>query len=78
MQTKLTLRLDEKLVKKAKTYAKRTGKSVSQLVAEYFSLLSSGPESEPELTPAVRKLLGVLGEGTGTEDYKTYLEEKHR
>ena len=45
MQTKLTLRVDEKLVKKAKAYAKKTGKSVSQLVAEYFSLLTPRPES---------------------------------
>ena len=78
MQTKLTLRVDEKLVKKAKAYAKKTGKSVSQLVAEYFSLLSPRPESERELTPAVRRLKGALKGGkSGAADYKTYLEEKH-
>ncbi len=36
MQTKLTLRLDEALIQRAKAEARRTGKSVSQLVAEYF------------------------------------------
>ena len=36
MNTKLTLRLDENLIKSAKNYASSSGKSVSQLVADYF------------------------------------------
>jgi hypothetical protein len=43
MQTKRTLRLDDQLVKQAKTYAKKSGKFVSQLVADYFSLLNATP-----------------------------------
>ncbi len=60
MKTKLTLRLDEELIRQAKTYAKNSGKSVSRLVAEYFSLLRTKPESERELTPAVRSLVGAV------------------
>ena len=80
MQTKLTLRLDDDLVRKAKAYARRSGKSVSSLVADFFALLGprNGREGE-ELTPAVRSLLGALGEGRVTErDYRRHLEEKHR
>jgi hypothetical protein len=80
MQTKLTLRLDAKLVKRAKAYAKRTGKSVSQMVADFFVLL--GPQSEEDetpLTPTVRSLKGALrGSNVSVEDYRRYLKEKHQ
>jgi hypothetical protein len=39
MQTKLTLRLDDELVRKAKKFSKRAGKSVSKIVADYFDKL---------------------------------------
>ena len=38
MHTKLTLRIDEDLIKRAKTYSRQTGKSVSQLVADYLEM----------------------------------------
>jgi predicted HicB family RNase H-like nuclease len=41
METKLTLRLDEKLIGRAKSYARKSRKSVSQLVADYFSVLGA-------------------------------------
>jgi len=41
MNTKLTLRLDEELIVKAKAYAERSGKSVSGLVSDYFSMLTA-------------------------------------
>ena len=79
MKTKLTLRLDQKLVRRAKTYAKRTGKSVSQIVAEYFLLLGSRAEDgEVRLTPTVKSLKGALRGGqVDKADYRRYLEEKY-
>ena len=80
MQTKLTLRLDDTLIGRAKAEARRTGKSVSQLVAEYFALLSAthGGSEEP-LPPQVRALKGVLrGTAVDVEDYHQYLADKHR
>ena len=78
MKTKLTLRLDDRLVKQAKEYAKKSGKSVSQLVAEYFSLLNAGPPSTSELTPSVRSLKGGLKKSqVDVQDYQKYLEEKY-
>ena len=44
MNTKLTLRLDDQLILKAKRYSDRSGKSVSQLVADYFSLIDADEE----------------------------------
>ena len=78
MQTKLTLRMDERLVKGAKEYAARAGKPLSQLVAEYFSAITSRNEAPSELTPTVSRLRGSLrGAGIDPDDYRSYLERKH-
>ncbi|HEX9724644.1 MAG TPA: DUF6364 family protein [Vicinamibacteria bacterium] len=79
MQSKLTLRVDEKMVRRAKAYAKRTKRSVSQMVADYFALLGSrAAGGEAEWTPIVRSLKGSLrGAEVSEEDYRRHLEEKH-
>ena len=79
MQTKLTLRLDDELINRAKAYAKKNSKSVSQIVAGYFSLLDSETKKETsEFTPIVRSLKGSLkGAKLGKKDYHKYLQEKH-
>ncbi len=79
MQTKLTLRLDDALINRAKSYARKSGKSVSQIVAGYFSLLTDKPEKDTsEITPIVRSLKGSLkGVKVSKKDYHKYLEEKH-
>lgn len=80
MQTKLTLRIDEKLIERAKSHSQRTGKSVSKMVEDYFELLPN--EQEPEarhLTPIVSSLLGILrNANVDEEDYRRHLEEKYR
>jgi hypothetical protein len=80
MQTKLTLRLDSALIVKAKKYSKERGKSLSQIVDDYFNLLSSERKQfSHKRTPIASSLRGVLGEsGVGEEDYHRHLEEKHR
>ncbi len=80
MHTKLTLRLDDRLIRRAKSYARQSGQSLSGLVADLFSRLST-PEAppEPELTPAVRRLAGALsGRPLSSDDYRAHLERKHR
>ena len=42
---KLTLRLDATLIERAKRYALEQDRSVSQLVADYFTHLAPGPEA---------------------------------
>lgn len=80
MYTKLTLRLDDRLIRRAKRYSDRAGKSVSQLVADYFALIESEEAvSGTELTPRVRSLIGSLrGASVDEEDYRRHLEEKYR
>lgn len=80
MQTKLTLRIEEQLIEQAKSYAARTGKSVSQIVADYFRLLTfEKKKSPPASAPMTQSLRGLLRESKLDEkDYRKYLEEKHR
>ncbi|MDD2737263.1 MAG: DUF6364 family protein [Desulfuromonadaceae bacterium] len=79
MQTKLTLRLEDQLIEQAKSYAAHAGKSVSQIVAEYFKLLTSQEAKvNTPSTPITRSLRGLLRESTLDEqDYKKYLEGKY-
>ena len=79
MKKIITLLIDAELIKRARNYAKKSGKSVSQIVADYFSLLVAEPEKETsEFTPIVRSLKGSLkGAKVGKKDYYEYLEEKH-
>lgn len=82
MQTKLTLRVDNALIEQAKRYAQEHGTSLSQLVADYFTVLVTAGESKTDfkasLPPITRSLSGILKEGAfDPEDYKRYLEEKY-
>ena len=80
MQTKLTLRLEDQLIEQAKSYAAQAGKSVSQVVADYFKMLTSEKARQTSAAaPITRSLRGLLRESNLDErDYKRYLEEKHR
>jgi len=78
MNTKLTLRLDDKLIASAKRHSAESGKSVSQLVSDFFALLDA-QDAEVDITPRVRSLRGVLaGSGLDESDYRRHLEEKYR
>lgn len=80
MNTKLTLRLDERLIDRAKQHANRSGKSVSRIVSDFFALIETeDPIPGTELTPRVRAMIGSLkGASTTEADYRRYLEEKYR
>ena len=78
MNTKLTLRMDEEIVRKAKMEAKRRGKSVSQMIAEYIESIGLQQNSEKDLPPTTASLVGILkGKKISEEDYKTHLREKY-
>ncbi len=80
MQTKLTLRMDETLIKKAKKHAHKNGKSLSQVVSEYFSLMDSEKSDvDTDIPPLTKSLVGILrGSQVDERDYLRYLEEKYR
>jgi len=81
MDTKLTLRLGDRLIAQAKVQAKRNGKSLSRMVADYFRSLTGHLKSSSKaipLTPLVAALRGGLkGSKIGLKDYRRHLEEKY-
>jgi len=79
MQSKLTLRLEEELVRRAKKLAKKKGKSVSKIVADYFTLFEAQKKKpEEKFSPIVQSLKGALrGTIVDVQAYRKHLEEKY-
>ncbi|HDP68061.1 MAG TPA: antitoxin [Candidatus Marinimicrobia bacterium] len=80
MQTKLTLRMEDRLINLAKSVAEKKGKSLSKMVADYFNALINKEIAEDiiELPPNVKSLYGALANSDIDEsDYKKYLEGKY-
>jgi len=83
METKLTLRMDEKIISAAKIHAHKQGVSLSKLVADYLQMLSNKRASASTFkpTPILSEITGVLQKSSGRKDfrqtYHKYLEEKY-
>ncbi len=79
MSSKLTLRIDENLIKAAKRYSAQKGKSVSMFVADFFRTLQSEEfEAKQNYSPTVKSLKGILkGKKISESDHKRFLEEKY-
>ena len=76
MDSKLTLNIDKELAKKAKSYARSRGRSLSDLVENYFKILTSKDRSENEDYPRiVKSLLGAI-RAPENLDYKSDLSEQ--
>ena len=56
MTTKLTLSVEKQVIAKAKRYAKRHNKSLSQIVTSYLDFLSRDKDDVPEIDPEVLAL----------------------
>ena len=77
MQKKLTLRLESELIEQAKQHAKEQGKSLSQIVADYF-LLFTEKSKQPKIAPVTQSLIGIIKHSDlDQSDYKKHLEEKY-
>jgi hypothetical protein len=61
MDAKLTLNIDKDIAHRAKVYAKKEGRSLSDLVENYLKLLTkNSPIEDSEYSPRVKALLGSV------------------
>ena len=59
MNTKLTLTIEQKVVSKAKVYAKSKGHSLSDIIENYLKVITQDSlKSDIEMTPIVKSLRG--------------------
>jgi hypothetical protein len=70
--------MDASLIENAKKEAARRGKSVSQMVGDFFGTLGSSEQKRTVYPPVTSSLIGVVKESDlSEEDYKKHLREKH-
>ena len=78
MKTKLTLWMEEDLVRQAKVEAKRRGKSVSRMVGDWIASLRAVRSEKESLPPVTSSLIGILkGRRVSENDYRRHLREKY-
>lgn len=73
---KLTLSVDDTVVRRAKRYAAARGTSISRIVERYLDLLSRPPQSHDQ-TPVLRMLRGA-GRGVSADAHRRHLTRKYR
>ncbi len=81
MNKKLTLSLDDAIIERAKKYASDKRESLSEMVENYFRLVTSNyKKEEKKLSPIVKELLGSI-KVPNDFDYDNakydYLKEKY-
>lgn len=80
MQTKLTLRIEDAVVRKAKHLARKRGTSVSRMFSDF---IAEEPDQDlpNTLGDITASMVGVLSASRLIDDkqeYRNHLEEKHR
>lgn len=79
MTDKLTLRLDKKIIERAKKHAKANNTSLSKLVEKYFEFMTSEEKHKDQNTsPIIEELTGIISEkDVSGNEREEYLMEKY-
>lgn len=84
MDSKLTLKLDESVIARAKKYATSKKVSLSRLIENYLDSLTRNQNDQLEISPFVKsistgKSIPIDAENKALEkDYLNYLEQKYK
>jgi len=81
MDTKLTLKLNSEVIEKAKLYAKETNTSLSKLIENYLSAVTSNKLKKRRVNPIIKSLTGVIkldDKRDYKKSYAEYLTEKYK
>ena len=81
METKLTLRLNKRVIDSAKDYAHMHNISLSKMIEFYLESITKQKSVATEITPLVESLSGVIHLDENYDyrkDYSNYLTEKYK
>lgn len=81
METKLTLKVKQTVIRQAKKYAQKRKTSLSKLVENYLQKITStkGEAGPEQITPLVKSLSGILKDsGNLKESYADFLTKKYQ
>jgi len=82
METKLTLRLNDNVIKRAKIYAGNHKVSLSKMIESYLdSVTQQKEDKKTSITPLVESLSGVIdlpAEFDYKKEYRDYIAEKYK
>ena len=81
MNTKLTIRLNDGVIERAKGYARNHKTSLSKMIESYLDNLTRNVQEENDITPLVESLSGVIKIADDFDyknEYAGYLTEKHK
>lgn len=81
MDTKLTLKLDSHIIEEAKHYAKESNTSLSKLIENYLSAITSDRPKKRKVNPIIESLTGIITldeKKDYRESYTKYLIKKYK
>jgi len=79
MTTKLTLTVEKSIIERAKLYAKKTGRSLSELIENYLENITE-ENAHSDMSPRLKKLVGSVhlpADLDYEEELRSAIEKKH-
>jgi len=79
MTTKLTLTVEKSIIERAKSYAKSTGRSLSEIIETYLTTITD-ETVDNEMSPKLKKIVGVIKlpkDFNEKEELRKSLEDKY-
>jgi uncharacterized protein (DUF3820 family) len=80
MTSKLTLTLEKSVIQKAKSYAKLTGQSLSEIIENYLESITREQFPDEEISPRLQKIVGAVklpNDFNEAKELSEYFEKKH-
>lgn len=81
MDAKLTLKLEQSIIEKAKNYARLHKTSLSAMVENYLQKITNDDNEKEKITPLVKSLSGIIdlpGDFDPKSDYSQFLLNKYK
>ncbi|MEO6166825.1 MAG: DUF6364 family protein [Chitinophagales bacterium] len=79
MSTKLTLTVERSIIEKAKAYAKKTDRSLSELIENYLETITRDSDGQ-NVSPRLKKIIGsvkIPANFNEERELREHLEKKH-